>query len=240
MMDRIKFAVEMANELNKANFGALTPLMVEDVTAAATQGVSCGSANMLADVYCSTTKMQYSVKSYKDSNVKKNMEGSDELDYTSYIIERRIAGVSNPNGDPVDVMREILADIYHNEERSKNYYGAETTTTLLVGHTEDEEYFYFRVSEFDYTYSEPVDVEVKYFTERSSNFMVHEGNRTEIIGYNEDNVPVYKWVHPNTQTFTRCLLKKYDLRNADSYYFKVKKQHYNRPSDDILMGMIFI
>lgn len=241
MMDRIKFAVEMANELNKANFSTVTPVMVEDVTAFATGGISCGSANMLADVYCSATKTQYSVKSYKDVNVKYNMEGSkEEENYTSFIIERRIAGISNPNGDPFEVMKDVLSDIHHNEEKSKKYYNAESTSTLLVGYTDDEDYFYFRISEYDYVYDEPENVEVKYFTTASTNFNVHEGNRSSIVGYDCENTQVYKWIHPNAQSYTRCLLKKYDLRKTDSYYFKIKKQGYVRPTDSELMGMIFL
>ena len=66
MIDRIKFATEMANELNMSNFQTLTSVMAEYATAGSVDGVQCGQANMLADVFSALNSTQYSVKTYKD------------------------------------------------------------------------------------------------------------------------------------------------------------------------------
>lgn len=242
MIDRIKFATEMANELNMANFKSLTSIMAEYATAGAVDGVQCGQANMLADVFSTLNSTQYSVKTYKDDFVALYMNGEvqEERRYTDPIIERRVAGVSDPNGDPVQVLREVLQDIYDNETKSKEHYRIDNTETILVGYSEDEDYFYFRLTEMPYVYEEPAMVEVKYFTERSKNFNKHEGNRTSIIGYNDEGVQIYEWVHPNNQTYTRCLKKRYCLVDADSFYFKIQKQQYTRPDDSVLMSMIML
>lgn len=242
MIDRIKFATEMANELNMANFKSLTSIMAEYATAGAVDGVQCGQANMLADVFSTLNSTQYSVKTYKDDFVALYMNGDvqEERRYTDPIIERRVAGVSDPNGDPVQVLREVLQDIYDNEAKSKEHYGIDNTETILVGYSEDENYFYFRLTEMPYVYEEPTMVEVKYFTERSKNFNKHDGNRTSIVGYNDEGIQVYEWVHPNNQTYTRCLKKRYCLVDADSFYFKIQKQHYTRPDDSVLMGMVML
>lgn len=242
MIDRIKFATEMANELNMANFKSLTSIMAEYATAGAVDGVQCGQANMLADVFSTLNSTQYSVKTYKDDFVALYMNGDvqEERRYTDPIIERRVAGVSDPNGEPVQVLREVLQDIYENEAKSKDHYGIENTETILVGYSEDEKYFYFRLTEMPYVYEEPAMVEVKYFTERSKNFNKHDGNRTSIVGYNDEGIQIYEWVHPNNQTYTRCLKKRYCLVDADSFYFKIEKQHYTRPDDSVLMSMVML
>lgn len=242
MIDRIKFATEMANELNMANFKSLTSVMAEYATAGAVDGVQCGQANMLADVYSTLNSTQYSVKTYKDDFVSLFMNGvvQEERRYTDPIIERRVSGVSNPNGDPVQVLKEVLQDITDNENKSKEHYGISNTETVLVGYSEDDLYYYFRLTEMPYIYDEPAMVEVKYFTERSKNYNKHDGNRTSIIGYNEEGIQVYEWVHPNNQTYTRCLKKRYCLEDADSFYFKITKQQYTRPDDSTLMGMIML
>mgnify|MGYP000983734354 CR=1 FL=1 len=242
MIDRIKFATEMANELNMANFKSLTSIMAEYATAGAVDGVQCGQANMLADVFSTLNSTQYSVKTYKDDFVALYMNGDvqEERRYTDPIIERRVSGVSDPNGDPVQVLREVLQDIYDNEAKSKEHYGIDNTETILVGYSEDDNYFYFRLTEMPYVYEEPTMVEVKYFTERSKNFNKHDGNRTSIVGYNDEGIQVYEWVHPNNQTYTRCLKKRYCLVDADSFYFKIQKQHYTRPDDSVLMGMVML
>lgn len=242
MIDRIKFATEMANELNMANFKSLTSIMAEYATAGAVDGVQCGQANMLADVFSTLNSTQYSVKTYKDDFVALYMNGvvQEERRYTDPIIERRVAGVSDPNGEPVQVLREVLQDIYENEAKSKDHYGITNTETILVGYSEDDQYFYFRLTEMPYVYDEPAMVEVKYFTERSKNFNKHDGNRTSIVGYNEEGIQIYEWVHPNNSTYTRCLKKRYCLEDADSFYFKIEKQQYTRPDDSVLMSMVLL
>ena len=240
MIDRIKFATEMANELNMSNFQTLTSVMAEYATAGSVDGVQCGQANMLADVFSTLNSTQYSVKTYKDDFVGHFMNGvvHEERRYTDPIIERRISGVTNPNGDPVEVLREVLQDVKDNESKSLEHYGVSTTETILVGYSEDESHYYFRLTEMPYVYEEPTMVEVKYFTERSKNFNRHEGNRTSIVGYNDEGIQVYEWVHPNNSTYTRCLKKRYCLEDADSFYFKIAKQSYSRPDDSVLMGMV--
>ena len=240
MLDRIKFAMELANELNKASFSALTPIMAEYATAGAVDGVQCGQANMLADVYSTLQSTQYSVKSYKDKFVGLYMNGSvkDEARYTDFIIERRISGVSNPNAEPSIVFDEVLQDIYNNEERSKLHYNVSSTETVLLGYSEDDEYFYFRLTEVPYEYKEPSIITEKTFTERSKNFMKHNGNRCSINGYDSAGTHIYEWVHPNNQTYTRCLKKRYNLQDADSFYFKIHKVQYKRPDDSTLMSMV--
>lgn len=242
MIDRIKFATEMANELNMANFKSLTSIMAEYATAGAVDGVQCGQANMLADVFSTLNSTQYSVKTYKDDFVALYMNGvvQEERRYTDPIIERRVAGVSDPNGEPVQVLREVLQDIYENEAKSKDHYGITNTETILVGYSEDDQYFYFRLTEMSYVYDEPAMVEVKYFTERSKNFNKHDGNRTSIVGYNDEGIQIYEWVHPNNSTYTRCLKKRYCLEDADSFYFKIEKQQYTRPDDSVLMSMVLL
>lgn len=240
MIDRIKFATEMANELNICNFKVLTSIMAEYATAGAIDGVQCGQANMLADVYSTLNSIQYSVKTYKDDFVRLYMNGEvqDERRYTDPIIERRVAGVTDPNGDPDIIIQEVLQDIKDNEEKSKLHYGVEFTETVLLGYSEDENYFYFRLTEMPYEYKLPVKTEVKYFTEKSKNFERHYGNRTSILGYNEEGIVVYEWVHPNNQTYTRCLKKRYCIEDADSFYFKIFKTPYSRPDDSVLMSMV--
>lgn len=242
MIDRIKFATEIANELNKASFQTLTPVMAEFACAGAVDGVQCGQANLLADVYSTLQSTQYSVKSYKDKTVRLYINGDEDAEpkYTEQIIERRVAGVSDPNGDPAIVLREVLQDIYDNENRSKEHYGVDNTETILLGFFEDDDAFYFRMTEVPFEYNEPSMTEVKYFTNRSKNFQKHNGNRTSICGYTDDGVQVYEWVHPNNQYNTRCLKKRYSLEDADSFYFKISKQDYTRPDDNILMGMVSV
>lgn len=240
MLDRIKFATEIANELNMASFQTLTPVMAEYATAGATCGVQCGGANMLADVYSELQSTQYSVKTYKDKFVGLYMNGvvQEERRYTDFIIERRVSGVSDPNAEPHLVLQEVLQDIADNELRSKERYGVNSTETVLLGYSEDDEYFYFRLTEVPYEYNMVDTVSCKSFTERSKNFMKHEGNRCSIDGYDENGMHIYEWVHPNNQTYTRCLKKRYDLQDADSFYFKIRKQQYQRPDNSVLLGMV--
>lgn len=240
MIDRIKFATEMANELNMSNFQTLTSVMAEYATAGAVDGVQCGQANMLADVFSTLNSTQYSVKTYRDDFVSLYMNGvhSEERKYTDPIIERRVSGVSDPNGNPEMVLHEVLQDIKENELKSKEHYGISNTETVLLGYSEDSDYYYFRLTEVPYEYEEPAIVEVKYFTERSKNFNKHVGNRASIVGYNSEGIQIYEWVHPNNQTYTRCLKKRYSLEDADSFYFKIQKQSYSRPDNSVLMGMV--
>lgn len=230
----------MANELNKSRFQSLTPVMAENAVAAAIDGLSCGKANYLADAYNSVNSIQYSVKTYKDVFVMKYINGEvqEERNFTDYIIERRISGVSDPNADPSLVMNEVLQDIYNNESNSKNYYGVRDTNTVLLGYAEDDSYFYFRSTVLPYKYDAPVQCEVKYFTDKNKNFNKHFGNRESILGYNAEGACVYKWIHPNNQTYTRTLQKKYDLRGTESFYFKIQKCEYLRPSDDKLNSYV--
>lgn len=242
MIDRIKFAQELANELNMASFQTLTPVMAEYATAGATAGIQCGGANLLADVYSTLQSTQYSVKTYKDKFVGLYMNGevTEERRYTDFIIERRVSGVSNPNAEPYVVLQEVLQDIIENEKRSKERYNVSSTETVLLGYSEDSEYFYFRLTEVPYEYKMVDTVTAKTFTERSKNYMKHDGNRCSVDGYDENGMHIYEWVHPNNQTYTRCLKKRYDLQDADSFYFKIKKQQYQRPDDKVLLGMISI
>lgn len=231
--------MEMANELNMANFQAVLPVMAEYATASSTNGVQVGGANMLADVYSTATDHQYSVKTYKDKSVMDFMvHNMEEPKYTEFIIERRVAGVGDPNSDPELVMTDVISDILLNESNSKNYYNVNNTSSVLLGYYSDEDYFYFRLSEFEYVYKFPHSCEEKQFTEKSKNYNKHIGNRSCVVGYDENGTSIYEWVHPNNQTYTRCLKKKYDLSESDSFYFKIKKQKYNRPSNEELMEMI--
>lgn len=242
MIDRIKFAIELANELNIANFKYLSPVMAEHATAAGVSGVQCGQENMLADVYSEVTNTQYSVKTYKDDFVKFFMkeEIAEDRRNTDYIIERRISGVYNPNDDSDIVMKEVLNDIHQNEKRSLEHYNVENTKTVLLGYSEDDVYFYFRLTEVDYEYPEPYSTGVKEFTTNSKNYQKFPGNRSSIVGFDSTGKCMYEWVHPNNQTYTRCLKKKYNLEDADSWHFKIEKQKYTRPDNNTLMGMIII
>lgn len=231
----------MANELNMANFQTLTSVMAEHATAYATDGIQCGQENLLADVYSPVQSKQYSVKTYKDKFVSlyMNDEIKEERKFTDFIIERRVSGVSDPNANSDVVFGEVLKDIYENELRSKNHYNVRETNTVLLGYDEDDEFFYFRMTEVPFDYQTPAQTCVKEFTEKSKNFKRHEGNRCSITGYDENGTQIYEWVHPNNQTYTRCLKKRYNLQDQDSFYFKVQKQSYTRPDDNELLGMIF-
>ncbi|ELW0836604.1 hypothetical protein QMU05_000452 [Escherichia coli] len=241
MLDRIRFATEMANQLNIANFQMLTSVMAEHAAAYSSSGIQCGQANMLADVYSEVQSKQYSVKTYKDKFVSlyMNEDISEDRKFTDFIIERRISGVSDPNAASDIVFDEVLKDIYENELKSKNHYNVRETNTVLVGYDEDDQYFYFRITEVPFEYKKPSTTSVKEFTEKSKNFKKHEGNRCSINGYDENGVHVYEWVSPNCQTYTRCLKKRYNLEDNESFYFKVKKQGYTRPEDSELMGMVY-
>ncbi|HHJ0579958.1 TPA: hypothetical protein ACQFCQ_001274 [Escherichia coli] len=241
MIDNIKFATEMANQLNIANFQMLTSVMAEHAAAYSSSGIQCGQANMLADVYSEVQSKQYSVKTYKDKFVSlyMNEDISEDRKFTDFIIERRISGVSDPNAASDIVFDEVLKDIYENELKSKNHYNVRETNTVLVGYDEDDQYFYFRITEVPFEYKKPSTTSVKEFTEKSKNFKKHEGNRCSINGYDENGVHVYEWVSPNCQTYTRCLKKRYNLEDNESFYFKVKKQGYTRPEDSELMGMVY-
>lgn len=241
MIDNIKFATEMANQLNIANFQMLTSVMAEHAAAYSSSGIQCGQANMLADVYSEVQSKQYSVKTYKDKFVSlyMNEDISEDRKFTDFIIERRISGVSDPNAASDIVFDEVLKDIYENELKSKNHYNVRETNTVLVGYDEDDQYFYFRITEVPFEYKKPSTTSVKEFTEKSKNFKKHEGNRCSINGYDENGVHVYEWVSPNCQTYTRCLKKRYNLEEHESFYFKVKKKGYTRPADSELMGMIY-
>lgn len=238
MLDRIAFSMEMANELNMANFQSVSPVMAEYATAASTKGVQVGGANMLADVFSHYTDHQYSVKTYRDRSIIGTITGdAPEPEFTDFIIERRVAGVGDPNADALSVMVDVINDIKANEKTSKEKYNVNHTTSVLLGFDEDPNYFYFRLNEFEYEYPLPDSAHEKQFTERSKNFNKHVGNRSSVVGVIDETV-VYEWVHPNNQTFTRCLKKKYNLNKSDPFYFKIKKQKYSRPNDDDLMGMI--
>lgn len=239
-MDYLKFSIEMANELNKSHYQSLTPMMAENAVASAIDGVSCGKANYLADAYSAVNSIQYSVKMYKDNFVMKYINGEiqEERNYTDFIIERRISGVSDPNGDAQSVMKEVLQDVFDNENVSKTYYGVRETNTVLLGYSEDSDYFYFRTTVLPYEYEPPAYSEVKFFSEQNKNFNKHIGNRESILGYNSNGLCVYKWIHPNSQTYTRTLQKKYNLQDEESFYFKVQKAEYIRPSDDQLLSHI--
>ncbi len=241
MLDRIKFSQEIANQLNMSNFQTLTSVMAEFACAFAVDGVQCGQANMLADVYSTVQGKQYSVKTYKDKFVSLYMNGDvqDERMFTEFIIERRVSGVSDPNAEPKNVFDEVLKDIYDNETRSLNHYNVRETNTVLLGYDEDEEYFYFRMTEVPFEYKVPSTVIAKEFTEKSKNFKLHEGNRCSIQGFNADGHLVYEWITPNCQTYTRCLKKRYNLQENESFYFKIKKQEYKRPDEVELLGMIY-
>ncbi|MCU6292832.1 hypothetical protein [Escherichia coli] len=241
MIDNIKFATEMANQLNIANFQMLTSVMAEHACAYSVSGVQCGQENLLADVYSEVQSKQYSVKTYKDKFVSLYMNEDivEDRKFTDFIIERRISGVSDPDAAPEIVFAEVLNDIYENELKSKNHYNVRETNTVLLGYDEDEEYFYFRMTEVPFEYKAPSTAYSREFTEKSKNYMKHEGNRCSVNGYNEDGVHIYEWVSPNCQTYTRCLKKRYNLEEHESFYFKVKKQGYTRPDDSELMGMIY-
>ncbi len=230
----------MANELNKSHYQSLTPTMAENAVASAIDGVSCGKANYLADAFSSLNSIQYSVKMYKDNLVMKYINGevNEERKYTDFIIERRISGVSDPNGEAQDVMKEVLQDVYDNENVSKNYYGVRDTNTVLLGYSEDSDYYYFRTTVLPYEYETPSYCEVKFFSDKNKNFNKHIGNRECILGYNSDGICLYKWIHPNSQTYTRTLQKKYNLENEESFYFKIQKAVYIRPTDDELLSHI--
>lgn len=232
MLDRIKFVMELANELNKASFSSVNSIMAEYACAAATNGVQCGGANMLADVYSTETNHQYSVKTYRDRNILGELP-----QYTDFIIERRIAGVQNPDDEPSKVLKEVLQDISSNAEESSKHYNVQNTSTVLLGYHEDDKYFYFRLNEYDYVYPEPERVVSKEFTSKSKNYKKHQSNRSSVQGY-VDGVCVYEWIHPNNQTFTRCLKKRYKLEESDTFTFKIKKQEYTRPSNEVLQSMI--
>ena len=239
-MDYLKFSIEMTNELNKNHYQYLTPTMAENAVASAIDGVSCGKANYLADAYNSVNSIQYSVKMYKDNFVMKYINGNvqEEREYTDFIIERRISGVADPNGDAQTIMKDVLQDVMDNENISKSYYGVRDTNTVLLGYSEDNDYFYFRTTVLPYEYDEPVYSEVKFFSEQNKNYNKHVGNRESILGYDSEGVCVYKWIHPNSQTYTRTLQKKYNLKGEESFYFKVQKESYTRPDDTELLSHI--
>ncbi|EOR9074178.1 hypothetical protein FOI42_RS03590 [Escherichia coli] len=241
MIDRIRFASELANQLNIANFQMLTSVMAEHATAYSVSGVQCGQENLLADVYSEVQGKQYSVKTYKDKFVSLYMNGDieEERKFTDFIIERRVSGVSNPNAASDVVFDEVLKDIYENEAKSKNHYNVRETNTVLLGYDEDEFFYYFRITEVPFDYKKPHTTCAREFTEKSKNYKKHEGNRCSVNGYDENGVHIYEWVHPNCQTYTRCLKKRYNLEEHESFYFKVKKQDYNRPDDSELLGMIY-
>ncbi|BEH88303.1 hypothetical protein [Klebsiella phage phiKp_21] len=241
MIDNLAFASEMANQLNMSNFQSLTPVMAEYAVAHATCGEQVGSANLLADVLSTVQSTQYSVKMYRDKFVQLYMLDviKEEPEWTDFIIERRISGVSNPDKDAVQVFDEILQDVYSNEQKSLNQYNVRSTKTVLVGFDEDEEYYYFRCTEVDFKYETPSTVKVKEFTEKSKNFKKHSSNISNIVGYNKDGIDIYQWVHPNNSTYTRCLKKRYNLKQEESFYFKIKKHSYQRPDESVLLGMIY-
>lgn len=241
MIDRLKFATELANELNKTNSQYLTTIMVETAVAAAVGGIVCARDNRLADVVNSESGVQYSVKSYIDRSIPEIMEGVlEEREDTGYIVERRISGVRNPDGSPDDVFNDIILDLQNNEKQNFTKYGTSSTKVTLVGHAQDDEFWYFRVTDADYTFEKPALMVGKNFTSRSKNYMLFTGNISSYLGYNEDGKEVYKWIHPNSSTYTRCLMKKYDLASADSFFFKIKKSHYSRPDINTLMSMVVV
>ena len=241
VLDRIRFATEIANQMNIANFQMLTSVMAEHATAYSVSGVQCGQENLLADVYSEVQSKQYSVKTFRDKFVSlyMNEDIKEDRKFTDFIIERRVSGVSNPNADSDYVFAEVLKDIYENEAKSLNHYNVRETNTVLLGYDEDDQYYYFRMTEVPFEYPTPHSTSIKEFTEKSKNFKMHEGNRCSVEGYDENGTHVYSWVHPNCQTYTRCLKKRYNLEEHESFYFKVKKQEYNRPADSELMGMIY-
>lgn len=241
MFDRLKFATELANELNKTNTQYLTSLMVENAVASAVNGVVCALENKLADVVSVTNSTQYSVKSYKDAMIPKIMSSEEEeREDTGYIIERRISGVTNPDGAALDVFSDILKDLKNNENTNHERNGTKKTKVVLLGHTQDDEYWYFRCTEADYNFSVPDSAVAKNFSSRSKNYMLFTGNISSFIGYDETGKEIYKWIHPNSSTYTRCLMKKYSLSDKDSFFFKIKKSTYSRPSSEELMSMIFV
>lgn len=237
----VDFATELANELNSVNFLSLTPVMAENATAASVGGIQCGKANMLADVYSTSTNCQYSVKSYRDDMVQMYMNGliKEDRKVSDFIIERRIGAVYNPNGDPLDVYIEIINDIKQNELLSLNYYNVQNTNSVLLGYSEDDEYFYFRLSEFDYDYPVPDSAIIKEFTPASRDYMKHKGNISSIVGY-VNNELRYEWIHPNRSSYTRCLKKKYNFKDAETFHFKIRKKKYVRPSNSELLGMVLL
>lgn len=241
MIDRVKFAMELSNELNMSNFKYLVPIMAEHATAAGTSGIQCEQTNLLADVYSVPNSVQYSVKTYKDDFVKFYMkdEISSDRKCTDFIIERRISGVYDPNDDSDIVLQEVLDDIQHNEIKSLEHYNVSETKTVLLGYSTDDEYFYFRLTEMPYDYPQPSSTIVKEFTCNSKHFMKFPGNRSSVIGLDSDGKALYEWIHPNNQTYTRCLKKKYHIDDEESWYFKIKKQDYIRPSNQELLKMIY-
>lgn len=241
MMDRMKFAVELANELNKTHSQYLTAIMVENAVAAAVHGTVCGEQNRLADVVNRETGMQYSVKSYKDKAIPEIMEGTmDEHVSTGFIVERRVSGVRNPNGSAEDVFSDVFTDVIQNERLNFQHFGTDRTSVALVGNHQDEDYWYFRVTETDYFFDMPEKFEVKEFGVRSKNYMLYTANISAYVGYDSTGNAIYKWVHPNCSTYTRCLMKKYNLKDEDSFFFKIKKVKYLRPDINTLMSLIIV
>ena len=240
-MNNIQIAIELANELMKASFQSLTPQMAEQAVASTVQGKVCWYNNsILADVV-GPDNIQYSVKSYTDKLIPEIMKGSKpERTFTPLIVERRIPGIPDPNNHPFNVFKSILQDVVENEKKSLEYNNTTSTRTVLVGHAQDEEYWYFRITETGYDFDVPHTVDKRCFTERSKNYNVYEDNIRSLVGYNEAGDMIYDWMHPNNQTFTRCLRKRYDLANADSVFFKIKKQQYSRPDTETLMSMIVV
>lgn len=215
-----KFKLELVDQLLQYNFNDVISSQCEHALSKSLgdDAVVTSASGLLADVVDNLTKIQYSVKVYKTPNAFKQ----SSTEYSDWIIERRIAGVPNPDDNPKQVFSDVLIDLIVHEKKSKEKYGMKQTNVLLLGYFIKDNYIYFQVNETNYDNDiSSCTFDEKLFSSRSSNFNLFKSNRSAVYGKVND-VEVYKWVHPNNQATTRCFKKKYKLKGTPRLYFKVK------------------
>lgn len=235
-LEKLKF--NMAYELHRVNFQCFYSDLPERALSNTVGGKWVGKNTSLVDVV--TNDMQYSVKSYSAKILKKVItEGKELPTHTPLIVERRVTGISDLSAEPEVVMQEVFNEVEQHERKLRNDNHVDNTNVLLVGYTEDDSHYYFRMTmvpfqhnpceEYDRVMYKPENVNYETFTDPTHSFVGRVGGKVDS-----------QWIHPNSATFTRCLKRRYDLGNNifDTVFTVKKMPRAQIPVNDIVQSLV--
>lgn len=235
-LEKLKF--NMAYELHRVNFQCFYSDLPERALSNTVGGRWVGNNTSLVDVV--TNDMQYSVKSYSAKVLKKVITEGKELPKQSpLIVERRVTGISDLSAEPEAVMKEVVHEVEQHERKLRDANNVDNTNVLLVGYTEDETHYYFRMTmvpfqhngceEYDRVMYKPEHPNYATFADPTHSFVGRVGGKVDS-----------QWIHPNSATFTRCLKRRYNLEdNIFDTVFTVKKMpRANIPVADVVDSLL--
>lgn len=235
-LEKLKF--NMAYELHRVNFQCFYSDLPERALASTVGGEWVGNKTSLVDVL--TDNVQYSVKSYSAKILKKVVtEGKELPTHTPLIVERRVTGIADLSADADVVMQQVVDEVEAHERNLREKNGVDATNVMLVGYTEDDSYYYFRLTmvpfdhgaceEYSRVLYKPTNVNFHTFDDPTHSFVGKVGGKVDS-----------QWIHPNSATFTRCLKRRYNLdNNMFDTVFTVKKMPRDQiPVADIIKSLV--